>query len=340
MNPILKFDSERPLDVIAMGRILIDFNPVDYYKPLYECTTFKKYIGGSPANIAAGLARLGKKMGFIGCVSDDKLGDYAYHYFKKLGIDTSCIFRARNGESMPLAFTEILPDQKSDLIMYRNHVADLALSVEMVSTDYIKSARMLVVSGTALAAGPSREAVLKALELARKNKTVVVFDIDHRPYTWKSKEEISLYYTLAARNADVIMGSREEYDLMDSLLYPPSDDLTTASRWLDTRGRILVIKHGRDGSSAFTREGSYHIKPFPVKALKNTGGGDGYGSAFLSGLLEGLEIIDCLEHGSASASMLVASHGCSENMPNTEELEAFIREKKEQYGEMIARQQP
>ena len=46
-------------------RIAVDLNPVDYYCPLNESTTFKRYLGGSPANIAVGLARLGKKCGFL-----------------------------------------------------------------------------------------------------------------------------------------------------------------------------------------------------------------------------------------------------------------------------------
>ena len=62
----INFDSTRPFDVIPLGRIAIDFNPIDYFKPWKECSTFKKYVGGSPANIAVGLSRLGKKVGFIG----------------------------------------------------------------------------------------------------------------------------------------------------------------------------------------------------------------------------------------------------------------------------------
>ena len=65
----------------------------------------------------------------------------------------------------------------------------------------------------------SREAALKAMTYARKNGTVVVFDIDYRAYTWKNKDEISIYYTAAAAMADIIMGSREEYDLTDGLVY-------------------------------------------------------------------------------------------------------------------------
>ena len=142
----INFDSTRLFDVIPLGRLAIDFNPVDYFKPWTECNTFKKYVGGSPANIAVGLSRLGKKVGFIGCVSDDQMGDYCVGYFEKEGIDTSHIVRARNGESLGLAFTEILDKDTSRLIMYRDNVADLKLEPADVDESYIKAAKVLVVS--------------------------------------------------------------------------------------------------------------------------------------------------------------------------------------------------
>ena len=74
---------------------------------------------------------------------------------------------------------------------------------------------------------------------------------------------------------------------------------------------------------------SFSIKPFPVKALKGFGGGDGYAAAFLYGLLEGKELLDCLEMGSAEAAMLVASHACSADMPGAEALYTFIRQCKD-----------
>lgn len=334
----VQFNHSRPLDAVPIGRAGIDFNPVDFFKPLPECTTFKRYLGGSPANIAVGLSRLGKKVGFFGCISDDKLGDFIEQYFRKEGIDISRLFRTKNGESLCLAITEILNENESSLVMYRSGVADLQLSVEMIDEAYIKSTKMIIVSGTALSASPSREAALKAIELARENKTAVVFDIDYRPHTWKNQDEISLYYTFAARGADIIMGSREEFDLTDALTFKKCGDRQTADRWLSENAKIVVIKHGKRGSTAYTKDGqSYDIKPFPTKALKSFGGGDGYGSAFLYGLLEGWDIMDCLELGSASASMLVASHGCSDDMPDLDAIKEFIKKEKEIYGEMVAR---
>ena len=333
----IQFDQSREFDVIPIGRICLDFNPVEYFKPWPQCDNFKKYVGGSPANIAVGMARLKCKVGFIGCVSDDPMGDFCIQVFEKEGIDVSHIVRARHGEAMGLAFTEVVSKDQCNLIMFRDHVADLQLEPTDVKEDYIKKAKMLVVSGTALSASPSREAVLKAIYLARKHHTMIVFDIDYRPYTWKNDEEIAVYYSLAAKEADIIMGSREEFDKTDLFLGKELSDQEIAERWFVQRAKIVVIKHGKQGSTAYVDgEGSYSIRPFPVDAVKSTGGGDGYGSAFLNGLLNGWDIMRCLEYGSASASMLVASHGCSPDMPTLEEITDFIKKEKEIYGEMVA----
>ncbi len=333
----LDFDKSRPLDIIPMGRIAIDFNPVDYFKTLAESDTFKKYVGGSPANIAVGLARLGIKVGFIAKVSDDRFGDYVTGFFENEGIDISHISRAKNGEKIGLTFTEILSPTESSILMYRDGIADLMLHPDDVDEEYIASAKAILISGTALAQSPSRESCLKAMYLAKKVNTRIIFDIDYRPYNWKNPDEIAVYYSIVAENSDMVMGSREEFDLTEAITEKGRDDRKTSEYWLSKGNKIVIIKHGKQGSTAYTMDGSYSIKPFPVTALKSFGGGDGYGSAFIYGLLEDLDIMECLELGSASASMLVAAHGCSLFMPTLSEIKTFIKESKEKYGDMVAR---
>ncbi len=335
---MIKLDQNRPLDIILIGRVAIDFNPIDYFQTLSQSSSFKKYVGGSPANIAVGLSRLGKKCGFIAKVSDDRFGDYVTEYFDNEGIDTSQITRAKNGEKIGLTFTEILSPEESSILMYRNMAADLALAVEDIDESYIKSAKCLLVSGTALCQSPSREASLKAVMLAKKTNTPIVFDIDYRAYNWNNKDEISIYYAMVAREADIILGSKEEYELTQALISPDLDDKSTAELWFNNNAKIVVIKHGKKGSTAYMSNGEeFSIKPFPVEALKSFGGGDGYASAFLYGVMNEMQMLDCLELGSASASMLVSSHGCSADMPTIEAIKKFINESKEKYGEMIAR---
>lgn len=340
----ITFEENRPLDLILLGRVAIDFNPAyndqvkEEFKPLKKVHTFEKFVGGSPANIAVGVTRHGLKAGFLGKVSDDQFGEYVVDYFNEQGIDTSHITKCTNGEKLGLTFTEMLSPKESHILMYRNCIADLQLHVDDIDEAYIQSAKAILISGTALAQSPSREAAMKAVLLAKRSNTRIIFDIDYRAYNWENDDTISIYYSMVAKEADIIMGSREEFDLTEKLIRPGMTDEESAALWQSYRAKIVVIKHGMKGSTAYTADGQkFSIKPFPVQARKGFGGGDGYGSGFLYGLYNGWEIIDCLEFGSAEASMMVKSNNCSDALPGPEEVRAFIREEKELYGEMIAR---
>lgn len=340
----IKLDNSRPLDIVFLGRLTIDFNPAysDEVKEEFGCLKdvhfFEKFVGGSPANTAVGVTRHGLKAGFIGKVSDDQFGDYVTEYFDNRGIDTSHITRCTGGEKLGLTFTEMLSSSESGILMYRNSAADLQLSVADVDEEYIASAKSILISGTALSESPSREAAMKAVLLAKKAGTNIIFDIDYRSYNWKNDDEISIYYSMVAKEADIIMGSREEFDLMEKLIHPGWSDEESAAYWHVHNAKLVVIKHGMQGSTAYTINGqSFSIKPFPVTARKGFGGGDGYSAAFLSGIYAGWDIMECLEFGSAEASMMVRANNCSDALPDTDEVRKFIKEEKEQFGEMVAR---
>lgn len=340
----IEFDESRPLDLVLLGRVAIDFNPAyndqvkEEFKPLKKVHMFEMFLGGSPANITVGVTRHGLKAGFIGKVSDDQFGEYVVDYFNNIGVDTSHITKCKNGEKLGLTFTEMLSPSESSILMYRNCIADLQLHVDDIDEDYIKSAKAILISGTALAQSPSREAAMKAVLLAKRNNTRIIFDIDYRAYNWENDDTISIYYSAVAKEADIIMGSREEFNLTEKLIKPGMTDEESAALWQSYHAKIVVIKHGMKGSTAYTCDGQkFSIKPFPVEARKGFGGGDGYGSGFLYGLYSGWEIMDCLEFGSAEASMMVRSNNCSDSLPGPDEVRAFIKEEKEKYGEMIAR---
>src|SRR5690625_1774727 len=134
-----------------------------------DTTSFTKYVGGSPANITIGASRLGLKAGFIGKVSDDQMGRFITRYLEENTIDTSSVAVDNTGAMTGLAFTEIKSPEDCSILMYRDNVADLKLDTTNVSEAYIKKSKTLLISGTALAASPSREAVFLALDYARKH---------------------------------------------------------------------------------------------------------------------------------------------------------------------------
>lgn len=315
--------NEKSFDLIAIGRACIDLNAVEYNRPMEETLTFTKYVGGSPANIAIGVSRLGLKAGFIGKIADDQHGRFIKKYMSDAGIDTSGLIVDQEGHKTGLAFTEIKSPEECSILMYRDQVADLYLKPEEVDESYIKQSQILLVSGTALAQSPSREAVLKAIHLAKKHGVKVVFELDYRPYTWKSKEEIALYYSLVAEESDIVIGTRDEYDVMENREGGTNEETT---RYLFRhKAELVIIKHGVEGSYAYTKTGDvFRAHAYKTKVLKTFGAGDSYASAFLFALVKGKDIETALKYGSASASIVISKHSSSEALPQVQEIEALI----------------
>ncbi|MEC3655887.1 5-dehydro-2-deoxygluconokinase [Bacillus siamensis] len=317
------FNEEKEFDIVAIGRACIDLNAAEYNRPMEETMTFSKYVGGSPANIAIGSAKLGLKAGFIGKIPDDQHGRFIVSYMQGKGVDTSQMAVDKEGRKAGLAFTEILSPEECSILMYRDNVADLYLEPSEVNEGYIANAKMLLVSGTALAKSPSREAVLKAVHIAKKHDVKVVFELDYRPYTWQSAEETAVYYTLAAEQSDIVIGTRDEFDVMENRSGGDNDE--TVRRLFAHSADLVVIKHGVDGSYAYSRSGKvFRARAYKTKVLKTFGAGDSYASAFIYGLVSGRDIETALKYGSASASIVVSKHSSSEAMPAAGEILELI----------------
>ncbi len=322
----ITFNADKEYDIIAIGRACIDLNANEYHRPMEETMTFTKYVGGSPANIAIGSAKLGLKTGFIGKIPEDQHGNFIKQYMSEKGVDTSNMVFDTEGRKAGLAFTEILSPEECSILMYRDNVADLYLHPSEVHERYIKQSKVLLVSGTALAKSPSREAVFKAVSLARKNNVKVIFELDYRPYTWKSQEEVSIYYSAIAEQADIVIATRDEYDVMENR-QTEGDNEETVNNLFQHQAELVVIKHGVDGSYAYEKTGGiHHGKAYKTKVLKTFGAGDSYASAFLYALMNGKDIATALKFGGASAAIVVSKHSSSEAMPTVSEIEQLIKE--------------
>ncbi|KGR89355.1 5-dehydro-2-deoxygluconokinase [Ureibacillus massiliensis 4400831 = CIP 108448 = CCUG 49529] len=321
----ISFSADKIFDVVALGRLCIDLNANEFNRPMEETMTFTKYVGGSPANIIIGLSRLGLKTGFIGKVADDQMGRYIKSYLEKENIDTKNVVIDKTGAVTGLAFTEIKSPEECSILMYRDNVADLLLEPLEVQEDIIANAKVLLISGTALASSPSKEAVFLALEYAQLHDVKVLFDLDYRPYTWKNVYETAVYYNLAAEKSHIIIGTREEFNMMESILNEKCSDEETANKWFNHRAEIVIIKHGSKGSIAYTPNGeSVRSGVFEADVLKTFGAGDSYASAFLYRIMQGGTIEDAMKYGSASAAIVISKHSCSDAMPTLDELEEKI----------------
>lgn len=323
---MITFIEDRELDVITVGRAGIDLYPREPNRLMEQVETYAKHVGGSPANIAVGLTHLGKKVGMISRVSDDALGRFVIQYLERKGIATEGVQIDDKGALNSLTLAEVKSPENCGVIMYRENCADLNLESELIDERFIKKAKALVIAGTALSKSPSREATFKAIELGRKNGLVIFFDIDYRPYTWISEEAASITYHMAAEKCDVIIGTREEFEVMERFTGIDSlSDSDIANKWIEKGADIVIVKHGEYGSHAFTK-GNEPVKHgiFPAKLKKTYGAGDAFASGFIYGMLEKYTLVESLGIGSAAASINISGDTCTEAMPTVEELKTRL----------------
>src|SRR5262249_6329700 len=146
---------------------------------------FGSDVGGSAANIAVALARQGVRVALISPLSDDAVGRFVRATLDRYGVDTSRCRAVAGGYRTSLALAETRASD-CEVVIYRNGAADFQLAAVDVDQDFVASASVLIVTGTALAVEPSRGAAMQAIDSARAAGTFVAFDIDYRPYSWTS----------------------------------------------------------------------------------------------------------------------------------------------------------
>lgn len=311
-------------DVLTIGRAGIDLYSLDFYEPLEEAKRFARYVGGSAANIAVGVARLGLKSAIITRVSDDELGEFILRQLSRMGVDTRFIKKDPEGKT-GIVFAEIIPGKDGRFIFYREKASDLLLRREDIPENAIIKARALIVTGTGFSAEPSRSANFHALELAKKYKVKAIVNLDWRPTLWKHvtrNERLSLYRK-AIEMADIVIGNRSEYEASTG-----EKELKEAIRKARSINReaLFVVTLGKDGSIAFTKEGKeIRAESYITNHLKGLGAGDGFIAGFLFGLLKGWELYRSLRFGNAVGAIVVTRHSCSEAMPTYDEAIMFIQ---------------
>ncbi|MGF1769194.1 5-dehydro-2-deoxygluconokinase [Enterovibrio makurazakiensis] len=318
---------ERPLDVICLGRAGVDFYGNTDGADFTTETSFKKCVGGSPANVAIGLATLGAKSGFIGCLSNDAQGQYVRHYMREKGIDLAGVKTLFGEYRTSLAVAELRPEP--EVVIYRNNAADLALMTTDIDAEYLASAHCLFVSGTALSTSPSREATLSAMQTAQLSGTLVVLDLDYRPYSWASAADPAHYYRLAASLSDVVIGNREEYEVMGIPHDNEESHINAASELLSGGTELVVIKAGSEGCDLFGLDGNGNLlkrsQPiFKVEARKPYGAGDAFAAALLFALLNHYTLQDAAAMGAANAAINVTGDTCGDAMSTLPALKDFM----------------
>ena len=305
---------------LVIGRVGMDLSPEPAGTPTAIAETMSVGMGGSSANIAAGLVKLGCQAALVTCVSDDAIGWYCLDQLDFYSIDRAHVRKIRGEERTSLAIYETrVADHQT--VIYRNNAADFRMDMpDVEAIDYSRYGA-LITAGTVFAAEPSRSATFRAFDLARAAGLPIIFDVDYRPYSWPSPEIAADVLSRAGAMADVIVGNDEEFGFMAGDI---DKGLTKARDLAATSAGIVVYKKGPEGAVTFADGEEIHTGIYPVTALKPTGAGDSFMAGFLASLSEGRPMREAILRGSACASIVVARPGCARAMPDGPALDDFL----------------
>ncbi|PKR89905.1 5-dehydro-2-deoxygluconokinase [Pleomorphomonas diazotrophica] len=328
----------KTLDLIAIGRASVDLYGQQIGTRLEDIGSFAKSVGGCPANISVGTARLGLKSALVTRVGNEQMGRFILEQLARETVETSGITVDRD-RLTALVLLAVEDEGVSPMIFYRSDCADMALSEADIDEALIARSRSIVVTGTHFSRPHSEAAQRKAIALAKKHGTKVVIDIDYRPNLWglaghdagferyvKSDRVSGLLRTVLA-DCDLIVGTEEEI-----MIATGADSVLASLKLIRSINTVatIVLKRGAmgcivyDGPISDDLEDGIVGKGFPIEVFNVLGAGDAFMSGFLRGWLKGEPLATCATWANACGAFAVSRLLCSPEYPTWEELSHFL----------------
>lgn len=317
-NPHAMSETTRTPEVLVIGRLGVDIYPLQSGVGLEGVETFRKFLGGSAANVAVAVSRLGHDVSLVSRVGEDPFGRYLLAELVRLGVEASAVWVDAQYNT-PVTFCEIFPPDDFPLYFYREPKApDLEITPEQLDRKALSSASVLWGTVTGLSQDPSRTTQLDAFAL-RDRAGHTVLDLDFRPMFWAHRAEASAQIARALEHTTVAVGNREECEVAVG----ETDPDRAADALLERGVGLAIVKQGPRGVLAKTADERVEVPPHPVEVVNGLGAGDAFGGALCHGLLEewGLERI--LRSANAAGAIVAGRLECSTAMPDLTEIEAI-----------------
>ncbi|MDT2039521.1 MAG: 5-dehydro-2-deoxygluconokinase [Planktomarina sp.] len=305
---------------VVIGRAGMDIFPDPPGTKTEDAETFKAGLGGSSANIATGVVKLGGQAALVTSVSRDSVGRYCVKQLQNYGVNCAHVKSVGGEFRNSLAVYESRVSEHQSVI-YRNGAADFQFTNQDAEEVAYGDFGALVTAGTVFASEPSRSAAFHAFDLAKAAGLPIIFDIDYRPYSWPSAEVAAEVLSRAGALSDVIVGNDEEFGFMAGGI---KKGLEKAHSLSQSSAKIVIYKMGEKGAITFADDLELHTGIYSVTPLKPTGAGDSFMAGFLVSMAQGLSLEHSVLRGSACAAIVVSKPGCAPAMPYQEDLEMFL----------------
>lgn len=326
------------LDVITIGRASVDLYGQQIGSRLEDVGSFAKSVGGCPANIAIGTARLGLRSALLTRVGDEQFGRFLREQLAREGVTLDGL-KTDPTRLTALAILSVESDKSFPLLFYRENCADMALEEEDVDAAFLATARAVVVTGTHFARPNTEAAQRKAMRLMRAQGGKVILDIDYRPNLWGlaghaagdnryiASAAVSERMKSVLPGCDLVVGTEEEV-----LIASGESELLPALKTIRAlTPATIVLKRGPmgcivyEGAISDDLEDGIIGKGFPIEVYNVLGAGDAFMSGFLRGWLGGETLQTAATWANACGAFAVSRLLCSPESPTFAELQYFLK---------------
>jgi fructokinase len=321
--------SPLPVEVVALGEALVDLVSTRSGVRLEAAPAFQKAAGGAPANVAVGLARLGRRVAFVGALATDPLGEFLAETLRRAGVSTSGI--CRSCRPTALALVAVAGDGDREFLFYGERPAHLELRLTPRMRALIRRARVLHVGSISLIAEPARSATLDAIRLARQAGVVCSYDPNLRRHLWADLPTARRRVQEVLRLADIVKVNAEELAFLTG-----TPSTAAGLRRLAAAGpRLAVATLGAAGCAYTGPGGDGKVPGYPARVADTTGAGD----AFVAGMLHGLlaasprgavaipgpdQLERILAFANATAALSTERRGGIPSLPSRRRVQAFL----------------
>ena len=304
--------------VLAVGELLGDFIGADMTENVGQTPVFRRFQGGSPANLAGNMARLGSKTAIVSCVGKETLGDYLVAEVKKTGVDTQFV---RQSIDFPSSLVLVSRTKGTpDFIPYRT--SDNQLIPEDIPDRLLEESAVFHTTCWPLSLQPAQSTVLDAAARAIAQGCLVSIDVNYAARVWPNREEaLAVIQEYVGKGALVKLSEDDAARLWNREM-APSEIMDTLMSW---GAKLVCLTLGAEGSWVVAAgEEPIFVPARALEVVDATGAGDAYWSGFLTAYLDGHSPAVCAEAGARMAAIKLTTFGpITQDVPKSQLIEGI-----------------
>lgn len=290
--------------ILSVGELLADFIGQTFSESLFDASEFTRFQGGSPANMAANMARLGNQAALVACVGDDNLGRFLVQKVAETGIDVSHIVVERTHPTslVVVSRTKGTPD----FVAYRT--ADCMIQPEHLPDQLLDQVALFHTTCFALSRNPAQETIVDAARRATIAGAQISIDANYAPSIWPDRDNAWQVLTDYCVLGALVKVSEDDAERLYGAPQTPEQIRLDFHRM---GAKLVCLTLGAEGSIVSTNNGASVVR-VPGKLLTvvdATGAGDAYWAGFLTAWLDGCTPAECAGAGANLAALKLMRRG-------------------------------